>query len=82
MLKNASTLDRHSKLKAWWHKRKLHPAHREKGANDHDGVAPWETDYGLLVCEGLFDEYLEMGELLNFISFSHSHTDVFAYRDL
>lgn len=23
--------------------------------------APWESNYELLVCEGLFDEYLEMG---------------------
>lgn len=77
MLKNASFLDPISKLKAWWHKRKLHPAQREKGTNDQDGLAPWETDYSLLVCEGLFDEYLEMGELLNLISFPHlnSHTD-------
>lgn len=25
-------------------------------------VSPWEADYQLLVCEGLFSEYLEMGE--------------------
>lgn len=25
------------------------------------GVSPWEADYQLLVCEGLFSEYLEMG---------------------
>ncbi|XP_060800120.1 anoctamin-7 isoform X1 [Neoarius graeffei] len=56
------------KVKAWWHKRKLHPAQREKGANDHDGVAPWETDYRLLVCEGLFDEYLEMVLQFGFIT--------------
>lgn len=24
--------------------------------------APWEADYELLPCEGLFHEYLEMGE--------------------
>lgn len=27
-----------------------------------DEVSPWEADYQLLVCEGLFSEYLEMGE--------------------
>ncbi|KAL7831981.1 hypothetical protein AOLI_G00295290 [Acnodon oligacanthus] len=56
------------KIKTWWHKRKLHPAHREKGANDQDNVSPWETDYELLVCEGLFDEYLEMVLQFGFIT--------------
>lgn len=27
-----------------------------------EDVSPWEVDYQLLVCEGLFSEYLEMGE--------------------
>ncbi|XP_053362770.1 anoctamin-7 [Clarias gariepinus] len=56
------------KLRAWWQKRKLHPAHKEKGANDEDSMAPWETDYSLLVCEGLFDEYLEMVLQFGFIT--------------
>lgn len=32
---------------------------KEKGKEE---VSPWEADYQLLVCEGLFDEYLEMGK--------------------
>lgn len=27
--------------------------------------APWEADYELLPCEGLFHEYLEMGKIHN-----------------
>ncbi|KAI4901365.1 hypothetical protein NFI96_014160 [Prochilodus magdalenae] len=56
------------KIKAWWNKRKIHPAHRESGANDQEGVSPWEMDYELLVCEGLFDEYLEMVLQFGFIT--------------
>ncbi|KAF7700140.1 hypothetical protein HF521_003098 [Silurus meridionalis] len=53
------------KFKAWWQKRKLK---KENGVNDQDNVAPWETDYSLLVCEGLFDEYLEMVLQFGFIT--------------
>uniref|UniRef100_A0AAR2IQU6 Anoctamin n=1 Tax=Pygocentrus nattereri TaxID=42514 RepID=A0AAR2IQU6_PYGNA len=56
------------KMKTWWHKRKFNLAHREKGANEQDNVSPWETDYELLVCEGLFDEYLEMVLQFGFIT--------------
>uniref|UniRef100_A0A3B5AXA3 Anoctamin n=1 Tax=Stegastes partitus TaxID=144197 RepID=A0A3B5AXA3_9TELE len=59
-----------SKLKSWWQKRKLRPQLKEKkkkGANEEEAqgdeeeeVRPWEDDYQLLVCEGLFSEYLEM----------------------
>uniref|UniRef100_A0A8C7DU26 Anoctamin n=1 Tax=Oncorhynchus kisutch TaxID=8019 RepID=A0A8C7DU26_ONCKI len=31
-------------------------------------AAPWETDYELLLCEGLFDEYLEMVLQFGFIT--------------
>uniref|UniRef100_A0A8C7UDD5 Anoctamin n=1 Tax=Oncorhynchus mykiss TaxID=8022 RepID=A0A8C7UDD5_ONCMY len=31
-------------------------------------TAPWETDYELLLCEGLFDEYLEMVLQFGFIT--------------
>lgn len=30
-------------------------------------LTPWEENYELLLCEGLFSEYLEMGQFL----FSH-----------
>ncbi|XP_066536219.1 anoctamin-7 [Hoplias malabaricus] len=56
------------KIKTWWHKRKLRPANREKGADEQQCASPWETDYGLLVCEGLFDEYLEMVLQFGFIT--------------
>lgn len=57
------------KLKVWWQRRKLSPRLKEvkgeKGEEANKGaekVCPWESDYQLLVCEGLFSEYLEMGE--------------------
>ncbi|XP_007236828.2 anoctamin-7 [Astyanax mexicanus] len=56
------------KIKAWWNKRKLHPTQRENGANITENVAPWETDYELLMCEGLFSEYLEMVLQFGFIT--------------
>ncbi|XP_062872712.1 anoctamin-7 [Trichomycterus rosablanca] len=56
------------KLKAWWHKRKLRPAENENGEKQQESVAPWERDYELLVCEGLFDEYLEMVLQFGFIT--------------
>ncbi|XP_076831997.1 anoctamin-7 [Brachyhypopomus gauderio] len=56
------------KLKTWWHKRKLHPAQKTKEQNDQERVDPWESDYELLECEGLFDEYLEMVLQFGFIT--------------
>lgn len=35
---------------------------REVKKGEEDEVSPWEADYQLLVCEGLFSEYLEMGK--------------------
>ncbi|XP_068173169.1 anoctamin-7 isoform X2 [Antennarius striatus] len=69
------------KLKAWW-KKKKNPCVRkvkEEEARigmsgeekDQEGVAkvpPWEADYELLVCEGLFNEYLEMVIQFGFIT--------------
>lgn len=37
-------------------------AQREVKGKTEEEVSPWEADYELLVCEGLFSEYLEMGE--------------------
>lgn len=61
------------KFRAWWQKRKISPRRKEvkeeDGEEAHKGrkveeevVPPWEADYQLLVCEGLFSEYLEMGK--------------------
>lgn len=58
------------KLKSWWQKRKISPrmkeVKKEKGEEaqkeEKEEVSPWEADYQLLVCEGLFSEYLEMGK--------------------
>uniref|UniRef100_A0A3Q2VQV3 Anoctamin n=1 Tax=Haplochromis burtoni TaxID=8153 RepID=A0A3Q2VQV3_HAPBU len=51
-----------SKVKSWWQKRKLNPQLKEAGqeAQRQEEASPWEADYQLLVCEGLFSEYLEM----------------------
>ncbi|XP_043347538.1 anoctamin-7 isoform X2 [Dermochelys coriacea] len=51
------------KLKGWWQRYKLHSRKRKSKAAQLGLVqqAPWESNYELLVCEGLFDEYLEMG---------------------
>lgn len=49
------------KLKGWWQKVRLRSRKRQAGAAVAAGRAPWEADYELLPCEGLFDEYLEMG---------------------
>lgn len=54
-----------SKFKTWWHRRKLKPAPSKEVIDEPDTspeISPWESNYQLLVCEGLFDEYLEMGE--------------------
>ncbi|XP_040039244.2 anoctamin-7 [Gasterosteus aculeatus] len=65
------------KLRCWWQKRKS--SHwpkqaREKGGDEErtevqeEEVFPWETDYQLLGCEGLFSEYLEMVIQFGFIT--------------
>ncbi|KAK1786069.1 hypothetical protein P4O66_017802 [Electrophorus voltai] len=56
------------KIKTWWNKRKLYPAQKIKEQNEKERAAPWETDYELLVCQGLFDEYLEMVLQFGFIT--------------
>uniref|UniRef100_UPI0037E9C662 anoctamin-7 n=1 Tax=Semicossyphus pulcher TaxID=241346 RepID=UPI0037E9C662 len=68
------------KLKAWWQKRKISPrlrevkkeegeeSQREMKGEEEELVSPWEADYQLLVCEGLFSEYLEMVLQFGFIT--------------
>lgn len=61
------------KLKSWWQQRKLRPElkdrKQEEGEDQGDeDVRPWEDDYRLLVCEGLFSEYLEMVLQFGFIT--------------
>nr|XP_054404822.1 anoctamin-7-like [Pongo abelii] len=48
------------KLKGWWQKFRLHSKKRKAGASAGASQGPWEADYELVPCEGLFDEYLEM----------------------
>ncbi|KAK2108064.1 Anoctamin-7 [Saguinus oedipus] len=48
------------KLKGWWQKFRLR-SKRKAGSSAGAGQEPWEADYELVPCEGLFDEYLEMG---------------------
>lgn len=48
-----------SKLKAWHQKRKLA---KVRGGQICQEPKRWEEDYELIECEGLFEEYLEMGE--------------------
>uniref|UniRef100_A0A674J2W8 Anoctamin n=1 Tax=Terrapene triunguis TaxID=2587831 RepID=A0A674J2W8_9SAUR len=58
------------KLKGWWQKYKLRSKKR-KSKEAQLGLAqqvPWESNYELLVCEGLFDEYLEMVLQFGFIT--------------
>ncbi|XP_061576012.1 anoctamin-7 isoform X1 [Cololabis saira] len=64
------------KLKSWWQKRRLRPHLKEKREQqqeeeeeqEEDQASPWESDYQLLVCEGLFSEYLEMVLQFGFIT--------------
>ncbi|KAJ8410646.1 hypothetical protein AAFF_G00186030, partial [Aldrovandia affinis] len=60
------------KLKSWWHKRKFHHSkdkeHEGQDEGQEQSTTPWETDYQLLLCEGLFDEYLEMVLQFGFIT--------------
>lgn len=48
-----------SKVKAWHQKRTLA---KVLGENASREPRRWEEDYKLVECEGLFEEYLEMGE--------------------
>ncbi|KAF3693421.1 Anoctamin-7 New gene expressed in prostate -like protein Transmembrane protein 16G [Channa argus] len=66
------------KLRSWWQKRKMSPRLKEVKEEDveksqkedqqEEDVSPWEADYQLLVCEGLFSEYLEMVIQFGFIT--------------
>ncbi|KAK2846495.1 hypothetical protein Q5P01_009494 [Channa striata] len=65
------------KLRSWWQKRKISPRlkkeeedveHAQKEEQQEEEVSPWEADYQLLVCEGLFSEYLEMVIQFGFIT--------------
>lgn len=35
------------------------------GGRSQTELTPWEENYELLLCEGLFSEYLEMGQFLH-----------------
>ncbi|XP_014862358.1 PREDICTED: anoctamin-7-like isoform X2 [Poecilia mexicana] len=57
------------KVKAWWQRNKMHPLLKAgEGTQTMMDVSPWEADYELLVCEGLFGEYLEMVLQFGFIT--------------
>lgn len=50
-----------SKVKAWQQRRTLAKVLGDKASHE---PRRWEEDYQLVECEGLFEEYLEMGERL------------------
>ncbi|RVE65346.1 hypothetical protein OJAV_G00134760 [Oryzias javanicus] len=52
------------KVMSWWQRRKMSP----EGRKEEKEVPPWEADYQLLVCEGLFSEYLEMVLQFGFVT--------------
>ncbi|KAJ3590274.1 hypothetical protein NHX12_008228 [Muraenolepis orangiensis] len=54
------------KLKGWWQGRKVQE--EEVDGGEKEPPLPWETDYQLLMCEGLFSEYLEMVLQFGFIT--------------
>ncbi|XP_039632779.1 anoctamin-7 isoform X2 [Perca fluviatilis] len=63
------------KLMSWWQKRKMRPRlkevkeeEEEEEREEEENVSPWEEDYQLLLCEGLFSEYLEMVIQFGFIT--------------
>ncbi|XP_074860238.1 anoctamin-7 isoform X2 [Carettochelys insculpta] len=58
------------KLKGWWQKYRLRSRARRNKEPQAGLVqqAPWESNYELLGCEGLFDEYLEMVLQFGFIT--------------
>lgn len=53
------------KVKAWRQKRTLSKVLGGKASHE---PRRWEQDYQLVECEGLFEEYLEMGKFLLFAS--------------
>ncbi|XP_006902997.1 PREDICTED: anoctamin-7 [Elephantulus edwardii] len=55
------------KLQGWWQRWRLR-SKRRAGASAEAAQAPWEADYALLPCEGLFDEYLEMVLQFGFVT--------------
>lgn len=64
------------KLKTWWNKRRFHKSEERNsefegvdgGQGQGKGTTPWETDYQLLLCEGLFSEYLDMVVQFGFVT--------------
>ncbi|XP_054198314.1 anoctamin-7 isoform X7 [Homo sapiens] len=56
------------KLKGWWQKFRLRSKKRKAGASAGASQGPWEDDYELVPCEGLFDEYLEMVLQFGFVT--------------
>uniref|UniRef100_A0A8C9K9B2 Anoctamin n=1 Tax=Panthera tigris altaica TaxID=74533 RepID=A0A8C9K9B2_PANTA len=56
------------KLQGSWQKFRLRSKKRKAGASEAVGQAPWEADYELLPCEGLFKEYLEMVLQFGFVT--------------
>ncbi|XP_078306756.1 anoctamin-7 [Panthera onca] len=56
------------KLQGSWQKFRLRSKKRKAGASEAVGQAPWEADYELLPCEGLFNEYLEMVLQFGFVT--------------
>ncbi|XP_078266060.1 anoctamin-7-like [Rhinoraja longicauda] len=53
------------KIKFWWEKQKWKTAVKYEA---NPTLQPWEEDYRLLQCEGLFQEYLEMVLQFGFIT--------------
>ncbi|EPQ02382.1 Anoctamin-7 [Myotis brandtii] len=56
------------KFTGWWQKFRLRSKKRKVGASAAASQTPWEADYELLPCEGLFDEYLEMVLQFGFVT--------------
>uniref|UniRef100_G1MDX7 Anoctamin n=1 Tax=Ailuropoda melanoleuca TaxID=9646 RepID=G1MDX7_AILME len=56
------------KLQGWWQKSRLRSKKRKARPSDAAGQAPWEADYELLPCGGLFEEYLEMVLQFGFVT--------------
>ncbi|XP_031792423.1 anoctamin-7 isoform X1 [Piliocolobus tephrosceles] len=56
------------KLKGWWQKFRLRSKKTKAGASPGASQRPWEADYELVPCEGLFDEYLEMVLQFGFVT--------------
>ncbi|CAK6448411.1 unnamed protein product [Pipistrellus nathusii] len=56
------------KLKGWWLKFRLRSKKRKVVASAAASQTPWEADYELLPCEGLFDEYLKMVLQFGFVT--------------